>query len=101
MVSPNSNRCTDSRCDCSESRRCCSQVRCSGLSHAASFGRSVSSTQVTTHMMMGGSASIRNSHCQPCRPNAPSSVNSHADTGGPTISETTLADWKIPIMRER
>ena len=53
------------------------------------------------HMMMGGSASIRNSHCQPCRPNAPSSVNSHADTGGPTISETTLADWKIPIMRER
>ena len=31
MVSPNSKRCTNSRCDCSESRRCCSQLRCSGL----------------------------------------------------------------------
>ena len=53
------------------------------------------------HMMMGGSASTRNSHCQPCRPSQPSIVNSYADTGGPMISEITLADWKIPIMRER
>ena len=52
-------------------------------------------------MMMGGNASIRNSHCQPCRPSHPSIVSRYADTGGPTISEITLADWKIPIMRER
>jgi hypothetical protein len=76
-------------------------VRCSGRSQRASIGRSVSQNQMTKHMIIGGKASIRNSHCQPCRPSIPSKVSSQAETGGPMIREITLADWKKAIMRER
>ena len=55
----------------------------------------------TTDMMIGGSASMMNSHCQPANPSQPSNTRSCDDTIGPMMSEITLADWKIPIIRER
>ena len=68
---------------------------------AASVGRSVSRRQVTADMMTGGSASTRNSHCQPSSPSAPLSCSSRPPIGGPMNSESITAEQKMPIMRER
>ncbi len=52
-------------------------------------------------MITAGIASSRNSHCQPARPSAPSSVSSAEDTGAPITEESGMAAMNSPMMRAR
>ena len=85
----------------SSDRRCCSQLRCSGGSHAASFGSSASTKRQATPKITAGTPSISSSHCQPATPPSPCSVSSAPEMGEPIMLATGMPTRNAAVARAR